>query len=99
MQRHWEEAVEVPIVEPDLDFAVAGAVARGLLTASVEFPEADAFLIAVPTASTVSCNSSSRPANTASSTSPQQAYSNRTLNPNPTSATTPNAASAASRRR
>lgn len=40
---------EVPIVEPDLDAAVAGAHARGRLTASVEVPEADAFLIAVPT--------------------------------------------------
>ena len=39
----------VPIVEPDLDVAVAGAHARGKLTASVEVPEADAFLIAVPT--------------------------------------------------
>jgi UDP-N-acetyl-D-mannosaminuronic acid dehydrogenase len=42
-------AGKVPIVEPDLDVAVAGAVARGLLTASVDVPEADAFLIAVPT--------------------------------------------------
>jgi UDP-N-acetyl-D-mannosaminuronic acid dehydrogenase len=40
---------KVPIVEPDLDVAVAGAVARGLLTASVDVPEADAYLIAVPT--------------------------------------------------
>lgn len=39
----------VPIVEPDLDVAVAGAHARGNLTASVDVPEADAFLIAVPT--------------------------------------------------
>ena len=39
----------VPIVEPDLDVAVAGAVARGTLTASTEVPEADAFMIAVPT--------------------------------------------------
>lgn len=39
----------VPIVEPDLDVAVAGAVARGLLSASAEVPEADAFMIAVPT--------------------------------------------------
>ena len=42
-------AGKVPIVEPDLDVAVAGAHAKGLLTASVEMPEADAFLIAVPT--------------------------------------------------
>lgn len=42
-------AGQVPIVEPDLDVAVAGAVARGLLSASVDVPEADAFLIAVPT--------------------------------------------------
>jgi UDP-N-acetyl-D-mannosaminuronic acid dehydrogenase len=40
---------EVPIVEPDLDVAVAGAHARGHLTASTEVPEADAFMIAVPT--------------------------------------------------
>ncbi|HEX2893681.1 MAG TPA: UDP-N-acetyl-D-mannosamine dehydrogenase [Marmoricola sp.] len=39
----------VPIVEPDLDVAVAGAHARGKLVASLEVPEADAFLIAVPT--------------------------------------------------
>ncbi|SER73521.1 UDP-N-acetyl-D-mannosaminuronic acid dehydrogenase [Pedococcus cremeus] len=42
-------AGRVPIVEPDLDTAVAGAVAMGHLTASSEVPEADAFLIAVPT--------------------------------------------------
>lgn len=40
---------DVPIVEPDLDVAVAGAHARGHLIASLETPEADAFLIAVPT--------------------------------------------------
>lgn len=40
---------KVPIVEPDLDVAVAGAHARGNLIASLEVPEADAFLIAVPT--------------------------------------------------
>lgn len=39
----------VPIFEPDLDVAVAGAHAKGLLSASTEVPEADAFLIAVPT--------------------------------------------------
>ena len=39
----------VPIAEPDLDVAVAGAHARGMLVASSEVPEADAFLIAVPT--------------------------------------------------
>lgn len=42
-------AGRVPIVEPDLDVAVAGAVARGTLSASTEVPEADAFMIAVPT--------------------------------------------------
>jgi UDP-N-acetyl-D-mannosaminuronic acid dehydrogenase len=42
-------AGRVPIVEPDLDSSVAGAVARGTLTAQVEVPAADAFLIAVPT--------------------------------------------------
>ena len=39
----------VPIVEPDLDVAVAGAHARGNLVATLEVPNADAFLIAVPT--------------------------------------------------
>jgi len=39
----------VPIVDPDLDVAVAGAHARGKLTASLEVPEADAYIIAVPT--------------------------------------------------
>lgn len=42
-------AGRVPIVEPGLDFAIAGAVATGYLTASTKMPEADAFLIAVPT--------------------------------------------------
>ena len=37
------------IVEPDLDAAVAGAVARGTLRAQTEVPEADVFLVAVPT--------------------------------------------------
>ena len=37
------------IVEPDLDAAVAGAVARGTLRAQLDMPEADVFLIAVPT--------------------------------------------------
>ncbi len=40
---------EVPFVEPDLGIAVSGAVARGLLTASTEVPECDAYIIAVPT--------------------------------------------------
>lgn len=40
---------ETPIVEPDLDAAVAGAFSRGRLVASTDMPEADAFLIAVPT--------------------------------------------------
>lgn len=39
----------VLIVEPDLDLAVAGAYARGNLSASLSVPESDAFLIAVPT--------------------------------------------------
>jgi UDP-N-acetyl-D-mannosaminuronic acid dehydrogenase len=42
-------AGRVPIVEPELDAAVAGAVARGLLTAHTEVPAADVFLVAVPT--------------------------------------------------
>ena len=40
---------EVPFVEPDLSAAVSGAVAMGRLTASTRTPEADAFIIAVPT--------------------------------------------------
>lgn len=42
-------AGQVPIVEPDLDVSVAGAVAMGLLTATTDMPEADAYMIAVPT--------------------------------------------------
>ena len=38
-----------PFVEPDLAIAVSGAVAMGRLTATTEMPEADAFIIAVPT--------------------------------------------------
>ena len=40
---------EAPFVEPDLAVAVSGAVAMGRLTASQEMPEADAYIIAVPT--------------------------------------------------
>ena len=40
---------EAPFVEPDLAVAVSGAVAMGRLTTSVDVPEADAFIIAVPT--------------------------------------------------
>jgi UDP-N-acetyl-D-mannosaminuronic acid dehydrogenase len=40
---------EVPFVEPDLSAAVSGAVAMGRLTATQEMPEADAYIIAVPT--------------------------------------------------
>ncbi|SFU09307.1 UDP-N-acetyl-D-mannosaminuronic acid dehydrogenase [Mesorhizobium sp. YR577] len=40
---------EVPFVEPDLAVAVSGAVAMGRLSATSEMPEADAFIIAVPT--------------------------------------------------
>jgi len=40
---------EVPFIEPDLAAAVSGAVALGRLTASTEVPEADAYIIAVPT--------------------------------------------------
>ena len=43
-------AGRVPIVEPDLDVAVAGAHARGqAVGVARRCPEADAFLIAVPT--------------------------------------------------
>ncbi len=40
---------EVPFAEPDLAVAVSGAVAMGRLTAYTETPEADAYIIAVPT--------------------------------------------------
>ena len=40
---------DVPFVEPDLAIAVSGAVSIGRLTATTEVPEADAFIIAVPT--------------------------------------------------
>jgi UDP-N-acetyl-D-mannosaminuronic acid dehydrogenase len=40
---------EVPFIEPDLAVGVSGAVSMGLLTATTETPEADAFIIAVPT--------------------------------------------------
>ena len=40
---------EVPFVEPDLGVSVADAVSAGRLVASTEMPEADAFVIAVPT--------------------------------------------------
>lgn len=42
---------KVPIVEPDLDVAVAGAVALGTLRATTEVPPADVFMLAVPTPS------------------------------------------------
>ena len=40
---------EVPFVEPDLEAGVAEAVSAGRLVASTEMPQADAFVIAVPT--------------------------------------------------
>ncbi len=40
---------EVPFIEPDLAVGVSGAVAMGRLTATMETPEADAYIIAVPT--------------------------------------------------
>ncbi len=40
---------EATLVEPDLAVAVSGAVAMGRLTASLQTPEADAYIIAVPT--------------------------------------------------
>jgi UDP-N-acetyl-D-mannosaminuronic acid dehydrogenase len=40
---------EVPFVEPDLAVAVSGAVAMGHLSMAREVPEADAYIIAVPT--------------------------------------------------
>src|SRR5579875_3741970 len=40
---------DVPFIEPDLGAAVSGAVAMGRLTATTETPQADAYIIAVPT--------------------------------------------------
>jgi len=40
---------EVPFAEPDLAVAVSGAVARGHLSAQKEMPQADVFILAVPT--------------------------------------------------
>lgn len=40
---------EVPFVEPDLSVSVAGAVSQGRLRAQVETPEADVYIVAVPT--------------------------------------------------
>ncbi|HEY6630839.1 MAG TPA: UDP-N-acetyl-D-mannosamine dehydrogenase [Rhizobiaceae bacterium] len=40
---------EVPFIEPDLAVGVSGAVAMGRLTVMTETPEADAYIIAVPT--------------------------------------------------
>lgn len=42
-------AGQVPFVEPDLAVAVSGAVSMGRLTATLTVPEADAYIIAVPT--------------------------------------------------
>jgi UDP-N-acetyl-D-mannosaminuronic acid dehydrogenase len=40
---------EAPFVEPDLAVAVMGAVSMGSLSAQTDVPEADAFILAVPT--------------------------------------------------
>ncbi|WP_043496731.1 UDP-N-acetyl-D-mannosamine dehydrogenase [Georgenia sp. SUBG003] len=40
---------EVPFVEPDLATHVAGAVSKGLLTAQRQTPQADVYIVAVPT--------------------------------------------------
>ncbi len=40
---------EVPFVEPDLSVSVAGAVSQGRLRAQKETPEADVYIVAVPT--------------------------------------------------
>lgn len=42
-------AGDLPFVEPDLGTVLAGAVSQGNLTASLEVPAADAYIIAVPT--------------------------------------------------
>ena len=49
---HTVEAVNegrVPFVEPDLGVHVAGAVSQGYLKAQAAMPEADAYIVAVPT--------------------------------------------------
>src|SRR6476469_5975236 len=43
------ERGDVPFVEPDLAVAVKGAVSMGRLKAVIEVPEADAYIVAVPT--------------------------------------------------
>ncbi len=43
------EKGQLPFVEPDLAIAVSGAVSMGRLKATGDTPEADAFIIAVPT--------------------------------------------------
>lgn len=40
---------EVPFVEPDLSISVAGAVTQGRLRADTKTPQADVFIVAVPT--------------------------------------------------
>jgi UDP-N-acetyl-D-mannosaminuronic acid dehydrogenase len=40
---------KVPFLEPDLEVGVSGAVGVGRLTATTETPDADAYIIAVPT--------------------------------------------------
>ena len=40
---------ELPFAEPDLETSLSGVVARGRLRATTEVPEADAYIIAVPT--------------------------------------------------
>lgn len=42
-------AGRVPFIEPDLAVAVSGAVSMGRLTATTDMPEADAYILAVPT--------------------------------------------------
>lgn len=42
-------AGEVPFFEPDFEATLSGVVAKGLLTATTETPDADAYIVAVPT--------------------------------------------------
>lgn len=42
-------AGELPFVEPDLGTVLAGAVSQGTLTASLDVPHADTYIVAVPT--------------------------------------------------
>jgi UDP-N-acetyl-D-mannosaminuronic acid dehydrogenase len=64
---------EAPFAEPDLSVAVSGAVAMGRLRAQREMPQADAYVIAVPTPFTVDhdADPGERPAGTPRGAGPE----------------------------